>query len=301
MSCGSCHQQDNAFADFFSEKTSLGVNNTRGRRNAMPLFNLAWQEFFFWDGRARSLEEQSLHPIEDPNELGTDLPTVIGRLEKDTAYPAMFAAAFGSEKINKDRIAKAMAQFERTIISANSEYDQVKRLQGANTLFTEDPMTLGSKNRGFEMFEREEGDCFHCHQLGNHQFGASVGFSEDIQFQNNGLDTQSDLDKASADRGREEETRLDSDRGKFKVPTVRNMIFTFPFMHDGSIPHIDSLVEFYNSGGHASATIDTSNLQFVGVGHNWSEQQKADLVEFLFTLTDDSFLTDSAYANPFEK
>ncbi len=288
MSCGSCHQQSNAFADFFSEKTSLGVNNTRGRRNAMPLFNLAWQEFFFWDGRARSLEEQSLHPIDDPQELGSDVPTVISRLEKDTAYPAMFAAAFGSEEINKDRLAKALAQFERSIVSYHSKFDSVARLNIGS--FTP------SQERGRQMFNGEVGDCFHCHGEIETQFLMGA-FGKDNTFLNNGSDPT-----FSPDQGRMEVTGDPSDLGKFKVPSVRNVGQTFPFFHDGRIPDIDSLVEFYNFGGHPGPgnNIDP-NMKAAGQGRNWSEQQKTDLANYLLTFTDFKFLSDSAYSDPFEK
>ncbi|MDZ7848499.1 MAG: cytochrome-c peroxidase [Owenweeksia sp.] len=127
--CGSCHHQPFSFTDSPDQRLSTGVTGLKTRRNSMVLFNLAWQEFFFWDGRTSSLEEQSLHPIKDPVELNNDLPTVISRLENDSIYPGMFKAAFGSNKITEDRLAKAIAQFERTIVSANSKFDRVVRLE----------------------------------------------------------------------------------------------------------------------------------------------------------------------------
>lgn len=295
MSCGSCHMQSEAFGDQRTKVKSTGIRGRETRRHAMVLFNLAFQETFFWDGRSPSLEEQSLHPIVHPDELDNDLPTLIARLEADPMYPPMFEDAFGDDNINEDRIAKAIAQFERTIISASSEFDEVKRLQGSTALFEEDPTTPGSKNDGYTLFNNEFGDCFHCHgESTRYLMGA---FGRDNTFLNNGL--KADF---SEDKGRMEVTGLPSDLGKFKVPSVRNVEFSFPYMHDGSIPDLDSLIEFYNFGGHPGPenNIDP-NMKAAGKGRNWSEKQKQDLIEFLRTMTDYKFLENPAYSDPFEE
>lgn len=287
MSCGSCHHQGFAFADTPDKIKSVGIEGFSTRRHAMPIFNMAFQEVFFWDGRAMSLESQALMPIEDPVELNTDLPTVIARLEADTVYPDMFKAAFGDNKITAKRIGKAIAQFERTIISSNSKFDRVVRLKSES--FT------ASEQRGFEMYNNEIGDCFHCHGMLETQFLMGA-FGVDNTFLNNG--NKADY---SNDEGRKEVTGDAGDLGKFKVPSTRNISFSFPYMHDGSIPNLDSLIEFYNFGGHPGPgnNIDP-NMKAAGIGRNWTKQQKEDLAAFLNTLTDFELLTDSAYSDPFQ-
>lgn len=298
ISCASCHNQTFFFSD--PVPLSKGVEDKIGRRNAMVIFNLAWQEFFFWDGRTSSLEEQSLHPIVDPVEMATTLPIVIERLKNDSIYPDMFKAAFGDSEINEDRIAKALAQFERSIISSNSKFDRVVRLQTEQ--FT------AEEQRGFEMFTSDftpsgarGGDCFHCH--GAVETGFLMGaFGVENQFKNNG-------NKASFpdDKGRMEVTKLPKDEGRFKVPTVRNMEWTFPYMHDGNVASavsgidpIMELVEFYNSGIHSdSPNIDPNMTKNGGADKKWTQAQKDDLKAFLETLTDDALRFDPAFEDPF--
>ncbi len=296
ISCATCHEQFRAFSDV--DQVSTGVNGKIGRRQAMALFNLVFQEEFFWDGRAQSLEEQSLHPIVDPVEMDNTLPVVISRLEADSAYPSMFKAAFGDTKINEERIGKAIAQFERTMISANSEFDRVKRLSGnINAPFIEDPNTSGSKNNGFLIFTTERGDCFHCHSVDKDGAYLGGGFGQDLQFLNNGLKTD-----YSNDEGRKEFTNQASDWGKFKVPSVRNIEWSFPYMHDGSIPNLDSLIGFYNFGGFDNGNTDP-NMKFAGNDNgtrNFTTQEIQDLKEFLRTLTDYDFLEDPRFSDPFE-
>lgn len=296
ISCSSCHEQFRAFSDV--NQFSSGVGGKIGRRQAMALFNLVFQEEFFWDGRVQSLEEQSLHPIKDPVEMDNTLPIVVSRLEADSAYPSMFKAAFGDTKINAERIGKAIAQFERTMISANSEFDRVKRLSGnIDAPFIEDPSTPGSKNNGFLIFTTERGDCFHCHSVDKDGAYLGGGFGQDLQFLNNGLK----LDYSS-DEGRKEFTGEASDWGKFKVPSVRNIEWSFPYMHDGSISDLDSLIGFYNFGGFDNGNTD-SNMKFAGDDkgtRNFTQQEIHDLKEFLKTLTDYEFLEDPRFSDPFE-
>ncbi len=288
ISCASCHMQERAFTD--ATPTSVGTRGIFGRRKAMPLFNLAFHDNFFWDGRVVTLEEQSLHPIRDSIEMDNDLSTVIQRLSANPLYPPMFKAAFGSEKITEDRIARSIAQFERTLISANSKFDRVIRLKTGET-FT------ALEQRGYDLFTSDfdpsggfGGDCFHCHgeRETRYLFGA---FGRDLQFVNNGLKA------VYTDEGRAEVTGDPADVGKFKVPSVRNVEFSFPYMHDGSIPNLDSLIGFYNFGGHKHVNIDP-NMKAAGIGRNWSLGQKQALAAFLRTLTDYEFLEDTAFSNP---
>lgn len=288
MSCSSCHLQLAAFTD--GKILSEGIRGLKTRRHAMTIFNLAWQEHFFWDGRAMSLEEQALMPIEDEFELDNELDTVVARLSKDPLYQKLFTDAFGDKTVTPKRIGKAIAQFERIIVSANSEFDSVVRLK-TKAEFRD----LGAR-RGFDMFSSETGDCFHCH---GHletafQFGA---FGRDIQFLNNGvLSTAEQM----FDKGREEVTGNLADRSHFKVPSVRNAEFSLPFMHNGSITDLDSLIQFYEKGIHITPNIDPNINKPNGLGRkNWSLGQKDDLKKFMKSLTDYKFLTDTNYASPF--
>lgn len=290
QSCGSCHIQERAFTD--ATPVSLGINGQPGTRKAMSLFNVAFHDNFFWDGRSLTLEEQALIPIEDPIEMDNDLATVVQRLEADPRYPPLFKAAFGDDKVTPERIGKAIAQFERTLISANSKFDRVMRVKDGEQ-FT------AIEQRGYDLFNTDfdplggfGGDCFHCHgeRETRFLFGA---FGRDLQFLNNGLKAD-----YSADEGRAIVTGRAQDVGKFKVGSVRNVEFSFPYMHDGSIPTLDSLIGFYNFGGHKHANIDP-NMKAAGIGRNWNEGQKIALAAFLRTLTDHEFLTDSAFSDPF--
>jgi len=288
QSCGSCHMQERAFTD--ATPTSVGINGTFGTRKAMPLFNLAFHDNFFWDGRTLTLEEQALIPIEDPIEMDNDLATAVARLQADPLYPPMFNAAFGNNTVTSENIGRALAQFERTMISANSKFDSVIRLQSGKS-FT------ALEQRGYELFTSDfdpnggfGGDCFHCHgeRETAYLFGA---FGRDLQFINNGLKA------VYADEGRARITGKAEDVGKFKVPSVRNVEFSFPYMHDGSVPNLDSLIGFYNFGGHLHPNIDP-NMKAAGQGRNWSAGQKQALAAFLRTLSDYKFLEDTTLSDP---
>jgi cytochrome c peroxidase len=289
MSCSSCHLQIAAFTDGLPK--SVGIRGLETKRHAMAIFNLAWQENFFWDGRSLSLEDQALLPISDPLELDNDVDTVIARFERDTMYTRLFTAAFGDPSITPDRIAKAISQFERIIVSANSEFDSVIRM-GLKPEFSDT-----RARRGFDMFKSENGDCFHCH---GHletafQFGA---FGRDLQFINNGLKP---LDQQANDVGRENVTFDVNDRSKFKVPSVRNAAFSAPFMHDGSIQDLDSLIEFYATGVHITPTTDPNMNKPNGLGNKtWSQSEKDDLKAFMQSLTDFEYLQNPDYSDPFK-
>lgn len=290
MSCASCHLQFAAFTDGLPK--SIGIRGLETKRHAMPIFNLAWQENFFWDGRALSLEEQALMPIQDPFELDNSLDTVIARFQNDTLYPQLFTDAFGDSKVTKERIGKAISQFERIIVSANSEFDSVVRIK------TKSEFNDLRARRGFDMFKSENGDCFHCH--GHLETAFQLGaFGQDLQFINNGLQSVADQSK---DVGREGVTHDVNDRSKFKVPSVRNVAFSPPFMHDGSIPDLDSLINFYATGVHNTPTTDPNISKPNGLGQkNWTDGEKSDLIQFIKSLTDFKYLQDPAYADPFEE
>lgn len=270
QSCASCHDQTHAFAD--GRRVSLGAENQPGKRNAMPLFNLAWQQGFFWDGRAPTLREQVLMPVQDAHEMNETLPNVIAKLNADSAES--FQRAFGTPEINAERIAKALEQFLLTLISQDSRFDRAARKVAELT---------ESEKRGLQLFVTEfdpqrglrGADCFHCH-------GGTLFTSQ--SFANNGLELAAD------DVGRMAVTHNAADWGKFKVPSLRNIARTAPYMHDGRFSTLEEVVEHYSQGVRRSDTLDPNLAKHPAGGLQLSVQEKADLVAFLKTLTDDSFV-----------
>jgi cytochrome c peroxidase len=279
MACADCHLADYNYADF--NRFSTGIDGIQGNRNAMAVINLAWQDFFFWDGRSVSMEEQAGLPVEDPIEMHATWPDVVQKLSADPTYRSLFKAAFGSETITRERATKAIAQFERTMISGNSKFDRF--VQGLEALSVQEA-------QGYAIFNTEIGDCFHCH--GDATTGYMFGAFGNLQFSNNGLDSV-----PLPNSGRERVTGNPADRGKFKIPTLRNVEFSFPYMHDGRFNTLEEVIDFYNTGGHPSPTIDP-NMKAAGVGRNWSAEQKQALVAFLKTLSDTDFITDPRFSDP---
>lgn len=285
QSCASCHNQVFAFTDN-GARFSTGITGAVGTKNSMPMFNLVWQDRFFWDGRAASLREQVLLPIEDPTEMHDLLPSVVRELEQTTLYPTLFGRAFGDENITVERMAKALEQFLFSIVSGDSKFDKYRQNPVIN------PLTA-SETRGLELFMREfsppgsgrptGADCFHCH--GNHLMQVKI-------FTNNGLD-------ANPAPGFEIVTGDPFDRGKFKTPSLRNVALTAPYMHDGRFSTLEEVIDHYNEGLQDSPTLDP-NLKSQGIGLGLTSQDKADLIAFLHTLTDTVFVNNPAYANPFQ-
>jgi len=245
----------------------------------MPLFNLAWKPSFFWDGRAASLREQVLIPIEDHRELNEDLANVVTKLEADPAYKAGFAEAFGGPGISSERLAIALETFLLSLVSHDSKFDRARR--GEATL-------TDLEQRGFELFmtEREPrsgqfgGDCFHCH-------GGAL--FTDHQFRNNGLLID------AADPGRGEVTGLALDQGTFSTPSLRNIALTAPYMHDGRFATLEEVLDHYSAGVQRTRTLDPNLAKHPDGGLGLSPEEKRALIAFLRTLTDDQFSRD-AYA-----
>jgi cytochrome c peroxidase len=274
ISCGSCHHQENAFSD--PVKYSLGVDGTPGVRHAMALFNLAWDPSYFWDGRALSLEDQALKPITDHLEMKSNLDSVILRLNRSEFYRGLFFKAFGVTKITRTELAKAIAQFERSIISGNSRYD--KWVRGEATLDSMEAL-------GRSLYtDEQKGDCTHCHSLGS--------LFSNFGFKNNGLDA------IPADSGRYRVSGFAGDIGKFKSPTLRNIALSAPYMHDGRFSTLEQVLQHYNIGFKASATLD-GNISKQIKGRMTIPETKA-IIAFLKTLTDSTLITNSAYSNPFK-
>ncbi|MBC8310727.1 MAG: cytochrome-c peroxidase [Candidatus Marinimicrobia bacterium] len=276
QSCASCHLQENGFTD--PNQFSEGITGELGGRNAMQIINAAWFTSFFWDGRAESLEAQAFGPVVNPVELNTTWPAVEERVAADPMYPPMFEEVFGSSMIDSVRISKAISQFERSLLSFNSKYDNF--FYGDFTGFNE------SEESGFDIYFSEVGDCIHCHQ------GPILN---DNEFRNNGLDSE------LTDLGLGEVTGDPLDFGKFKVPTLRNIEFTGPYMHDGRFETLEEVVEHYNSGVHSDSPNLDPEMENAAAGLNLTEQQKTDLVNFLKTFSDTTFLSNPAFADPFEE
>ncbi|RAJ18051.1 cytochrome-c peroxidase [Olleya aquimaris] len=274
--CASCHLPQQAFSD--PNQLSVGVSGGLGSRNSMPLFNLAWNfdDKYFWDGHALGLEQQALEPVIDPNELGhSDWSSVEQKLNNHPEYPTLFNQAFGVSTITKELVTKAIAQFERTLISGNSKFD--KFLNGEVTLTPQE-------QNGFDVFMDEtRGDCFHCHGNPNNPLWT------DNQFHNNGLDA------SFTDLGLGEVTGNPNDNGKFRSPSLRNLAYTAPYMHDGRFATLDEVIEQYSTGLKASSTIDPLMKKVDQGGVNLSDQDKADLKAFLLTLSDPSFINNPAF------
>jgi cytochrome c peroxidase len=279
MSCATCHQQQFNFSD--PQRFSKGITGAEGTRNSMVLTNLAYQTSFFWDGRAQSLEQQIFEPVRNPIEMNTTWHEVERKLNESPKYRKMFFQAFGTYNIDSVLVSKAIAQFLRTLISANSKFD--KYLRG-EVVLTQQEFS------GMELFMRDKqpnfmsgADCFHCH---NKPLFMSNFFS------NNGLDaTFSDL-------GRGGVTGNAADMGRFRIPTLRNIEVSGPYMHDGRFNTLDEVINHYSEGLVNSATIDPL-MKFVNDGGVLlTNPEKAQLKAFLLTLTDHEFLTNPKFSNP---
>jgi cytochrome c peroxidase len=284
MKCASCHRQEAAFSDA-PVRFSRDRSGKPLRRNTPPLFNLAWYPRLFWDGRAANVEDQVLHPVRAHEEMNLQWPEVVRRLQHSDFYMPLFRRAFGDVQIDSILITKAVAQFERTLISYQSRYDRV--LEGKEQFTSEE-------YEGFEIVnDMAKGDCLHCHTTDNDALGVNPSFS------NNGLDTGSSPFSFS-DKGYGIVSGAPDDNGKFKVPSLRNIALTPPYMHDGRFSTLSEVLRFYSEGVKNSATID-SKMEFVhqgGVRLSASEQSK--VIAFLKTLTDSAFIKNPAFGDPFK-
>ncbi|HMU10772.1 MAG TPA: cytochrome c peroxidase [Ferruginibacter sp.] len=255
--CASCHQQFGAFASY-DHDLSHGYNNTFTTRNAPGLFNLAWMPKFHWDGGVNHIEVQPLSPITAPNEMAENLDSVLRKLRKDTAYPKLFKAAFGTTEINSQRMLKALAQFTGSIVSANSKYDKVQRGEAT--------FTPGELN-GYNFFKA---NCAACHK---------EPLFTDYSFRNNGLAASPYL----KDQGRMKITGNKADSLKFKVPSLRNVMLTFPYMHDGRFYSLGAVIDHYRTGIITTQpTLDSLLIKRIAI----SNREKNELIYFLNTLTD---------------
>ena len=300
LSCASCHVPQSGFAD--PRRFSRGVGGQIGSRHAMPLVNLAWKSSFFWDGRAPSLRAQALMPIQNHAEMDESLTNVVARLaatgkragapaarplaavgttRSTNDYPALFAAAFGSPEITAEKLGLALEQYLLTITSFDSRFDRAMRGQ---------ELLTAEEQHGLELFMTEYeprtgqygADCFHCHggaDFSNHGFA------------NNGLDAE------FKDAGHYAVTKQAGDRGKFAVPSLRNVAVTGPYMHDGRFQTLEEVVAHYSSGVKRSATLDPNLAKHPAGGLNLSASDQAALVAFLKSLTDERYLNTPVASN----
>jgi cytochrome c peroxidase len=281
QACASCHQADAAFTDA-GRRFSLGVDGREGLRNTMPLFNLAWQEEFFWDGRIKGLRHQVLLPIQDPVEMHESLSGVVEKLSGDASYAEGFRKAFGSSGITPERLGLALEQYLLTLISQDSKFDRA--LQGREKL-------TPAEQRGLELFVTEHdparnlrgADCFHCH-------GGALFTNQG--FANNGLD-------ATPEPGRQRVTGKAGDLGKFRVPSLRNTALTGPYMHDGRFSTLEQVIDHYDHGVQRTATLDPNLSKHPTAGLGLTREDKSALIAFLEALTDNSLFQNSPVSADF--
>ena len=285
-SCGSCHQQSKAFTDGLAR--AEGVNGARHPRSAMPLQNLLWEPNLTWDGVSTSLEQQARMPIENMVELHQPLSIGVARLQQLPKYPPLFGKAFGTSKITEENTLKALAQFERTLISSNSRYDRYRR--GERSLLSADEV------RGLQLFSIHPngrlrgGNCSDCH-------GGEL--QTDHNFRNNGLDA------TFTDLGLGSQTGKPTDKGRFRVPSLRNIALTAPYMHDGRLATLEAVLDHYNEHVQLNSPnldpllLNTTNDPLQQSRNlELTAQEKAQIIAFLHTLTDDTFVQDPRFAEP---
>jgi len=280
ISCGTCHAPASAFSD--PNQFSTGIDGIQGTRNSMVLMNLGWQTSFFWDGRSHTLEEQILQPVINPIEMHQSWTKAVGKLKQDVNYRNAFYRAFGTVDLDSTHVAKALAQFLRTMISGNSKYDVIYKNVNSIPFTAKDQQIWNTVTNeelaGYDLFQSLNGaDCFHCHN----------GPLMQVQkYSNNGLDA------IFTDLGRAVVTGNPSDNGKFKVPSLRNIELSAPYMHDGRFATLDDVIEHYSTGIHQSPTIDPLIEYASQGGVQLDPDQRLLLKAFLKTLTDQEFVTN---------
>ena len=290
--CGSCHRPEKAFAD--SSPLSTGLYGQQTRRNSMTLINTRFYKrgHFFYDERANTLEDQALMPVVDVREMDLTLDEITQRVQAQSYYPKLFRAAYGDSHVTNQRIADALSQFIRSMVTYNSKYD-AGRVQVAN-MIDDFPNFTAEENRGKELFlkSRNQGGlaCYACHTT-------EAFVSPNIGPINNGLDLASTTDLGAF----EHYTGNESLKGAFKIPTLRNIALTGPYMHDGRFINLMQVIEFYNSGvqnhPQLSPFLKDSNGQPRQL--NLTQEDKVALFRFLNTLTDTTVFSDPRWLDPF--
>ncbi len=270
ISCANCHSQYTAFTHV-DHALSHGINDRIGTRNSPALMNLAWHYSFMWDGAINHLDMQALAPISHHDEMDENIKHVTEKLQTSTIYPPLFYNAFGDSLITGEKTLKAISQFMLTLVSANSKYDQVKRNEATFT---------SQEENGYQLFKQ---NCASCHV---------EPLFTNLKFENNGLP----IDKTLNDFGRNRITQNAKDSFKFKVPTLRNIEFSNPYMHDGRFKRIAEVINHYTNGIQSSSTLAKQLKKPIVLTSN----QKVDLTAFLLTLTDKEFLFNPKFGYPKE-
>jgi cytochrome c peroxidase len=268
ISCASCHLQATGFTHV-DHDLSHGIDGKIGTRNSLTLQNLAWSKTFMWDGGVNHLDVQALAPITSEIEMNETLENVITKIQQSEKYQELFYKAFGTKKITGQYTLKAISQFVVSLTTSNSKYDKVIRKEAK---FNE------MEQKGYDLFKKH---CTSCHK---------EPLLTSNSFENNGLA----LDTSLNDFGRMKITQNSNDSLKFKVPTLRNIEFTFPYMHDGRFKTLNEVVKHYNSGIQKSKTLSKPLQKPM----NLSDNERTELVTFLKTLTDKEFLFNSKYSYP---
>lgn len=271
ISCGSCHQQYAAFAHA-EHKFSHGINDLVGKRNAPALFNLTWHKTFMHDGGINHIEVQPIGPIQNPIEMDLNFGDALNKLRASSKYRTLFKEAYGSEEVTDSKMLKAMAQFMGMLYSYNSKYDLYKRNEN-NVSFNAEQL------RGYNLFLAK---CNVCHK--------EPLFTDD-SYRNNGLSINPFL----VDSGRAHITGLAEDRYKFKMPSLRNIALTSPYMHDGRYQTLEQCLDHYTNNVVNLVNLDPI-LQSGGIP--LTAQEKQDIIAFLGTLTDYKFINDKRFADP---
>jgi len=269
ISCSSCHQGFAAFSHL-DHPVSHGLDDCLGTRNAPGLFNLAWRKDFMWDGGVRHIENTPLTAMTSICEMNDNLDYTLSKLRASPTYPLLFRRAFGSSFINTQRVLRALAQFNAMLISASSRYDHYIRKEN-NINFTQD------EQAGYSLFKTR---CASCHK---------EPFFTDETFRNNGLDL------VSEDRGRDSITHKKTDLGKFRVPSLRNVEKTAPYMHDGRFNTLEQVLAHYNSGMKNAVNLDAVFREKKGLGIKLTVNEQKQIITFLKTLTDYEFINDSRF------
>jgi cytochrome c peroxidase len=270
ISCGFCHIQEYAFTHH-GHNVSHGIDDRLGIRNAPAIQNMAFLKNYTWDGVSHNLDERSLVPITTDFEMDSSLPEAVGKLNADAKYKQMFKAAFGDENITGERILKAISQFMVTMVSADSKYDQYKKGQAAFT---------GEEIQGMTLFQQK---CASCH---------SGELFTDESFRNTGMYYNAQFD----DRGRYRVTLDWNDNMKFRVPSLRNLAYTAPYMHDGRFYTLDAVMNFYSDQVEDNPNLDPQLKQNGHLGIPMNTQEKQVIIAFLKTLSDKKFISDPKFA-----
>jgi cytochrome c peroxidase len=268
-SCASCHMQSAAFTHH-QHNLSHGLNGSLTQRNSPPIMNLAWGNTFMWDGSVQSLDKQPLRPLTSPIEMGETVPGVLKKLNSSSMYKKMFFDAFGTPVATEDRMLKALSQFMVMLISNNAKYDSVKRGQAT---FTEE------ESAGYLVFQNK---CNACH---------TEPLFTDNSFRNIGLPLGE-----LKDSGRISFTKLASDFNRFKVPSLRNLSYTSPYMHDGRFNSLDKVFNHYQSGIANMVNIDPALQNNGQIGIRLGPTERKNLLAFLNTLNDPSFVSNPKFS-----